>query len=109
MILRTLFLLLLVFDGHAWISSIPCSTTRMSHLLAHGDNLEKITVSPPLGYTLKPRNPYDVHVYYDTQERFEQALKLREEMKVSFPWMRFYDPKKTPIGPHPVPMWVADF
>jgi aromatic ring-cleaving dioxygenase len=109
MILRSLFLLLLVIDGHAWISSIPCHTTRMSHLLAHDDGFEKTTASSSSGYTLKPRNPYDVHVYYDTQEQFEQALELREKMKVKFPWMRFYNPKTTPIGPHPIPMWEADF
>jgi aromatic ring-cleaving dioxygenase len=110
MILCTLFFLLLVFNGHAWIPSRTSSATRISHLLAHGDDLKK-TPSASLGYsyTLKPRNPYDVHVYYDTPEQFQQALKLREEMKVVFPWMRFYNPKSTPIGPHPVPMWEADF
>jgi DOPA 4,5-dioxygenase len=30
-------------------------------------------------------------------------------MKQEFTWMRFYSPKDRPIGPHPVPMWEADF
>lgn len=62
-----------------------------------------------LGYTLKERNPYDVHVYYDTDEKEKEALQLRESMKERFTWMRFYNPKGRPIGPHPVPMWEADF
>ena len=31
------------------------------------------------------------------------------KMKQKFPWMRFYTPKDKPIGPHPLPMWEADF
>jgi aromatic ring-cleaving dioxygenase len=63
----------------------------------------------PHAYTLKERNPYDVHVYYDGQEEQENAMILREKMMLDFPWMRFYPPKGFPIGPHPVPMWEADF
>ena len=60
-------------------------------------------------YTLKKRNPYDVHVYYDGQEERQAAMDLREKMQEKFQWMRFYTPKDRPIGPHPVPMWEADF
>lgn len=63
----------------------------------------------PHAYTLKERNPYDVHVYYDGQEEQENAMILREKMKQEFPWMRFYPPKGFSIGPHPIPMWEADF
>mmetsp|Transcript_23645 Transcript_23645/g.35050 ORF Transcript_23645/g.35050 Transcript_23645/m.35050 type:complete len:195 (-) Transcript_23645:71-655(-) len=63
----------------------------------------------PHTYTLKERNPYDVHVYYDGQEERENAMNLRERMKQEFPWMRFYSEKDRPIGPHPIPMWEADF
>jgi aromatic ring-cleaving dioxygenase len=64
-------------------------------------------------YTLKERNPYDVHVYYDDDDnntpQRDAAMALREKMRQEFPWMRFYAPKGRPIGPHPVPMWEADF
>ena len=63
----------------------------------------------PTSYVLKQRNPYDVHVYYGTPEEQEAAMELRQEMQTAFPWMRFYDPKEVPIGPHPLPMWEADF
>ena len=59
-------------------------------------------------YALRERSPYDVHVYYDAASR-TAALDMREEMKTAFPWMRFYGPKDRPIGPHPSPMWEADF
>jgi aromatic ring-cleaving dioxygenase len=60
-------------------------------------------------YTLKHRNPYDVHVYYSDAESRARAMELRERMQVVFPWMRFHRPFDRPIGPHPVPMWEADF
>lgn len=61
-------------------------------------------------FTLKKRNPYDVHVYYDgSSNQREKAMLLRSKMKQQFPWMRFYKPKDRPIGPHPLPMWEADF
>ena len=60
-------------------------------------------------YSLKERNPYDVHVYYDGPEERERAMNLREKMQQEFNWMRFYSPKDRPIGPHPIPMWEADF
>ena len=70
-----------------------------------------------LSFTLKKRNPYDVHVYYNTdngsdsnaQEEKERAMDLRSKMRQEFPWMNFYDPKDQPVGPHPFPMWEADF
>lgn len=59
---------------------------------------------------LKERNPYDVHVYYKTAAERETAIELRQKMHSAFgEWMRFYAPKDRPIGPHPVPMWEADF
>ncbi len=60
-------------------------------------------------YTLKHRNPYDVHVYYDDEESRARAMELRDRMQVKFPWMRFHRPFGRPIGPHPIPMWEADF
>ncbi len=63
----------------------------------------------PHSYVLKERNPYDVHVYYGNAEEQEAAMELRQKMMEAFPWMRFYGPKGFPIGPHPVPMWEADF
>ena len=63
----------------------------------------------PLPFTMKQRNPYDVHVYYDGPDEREEAMALREKMQEKFRWMRFYSPKDRPIGPHPVPMWEADF
>ena len=67
---------------------------------------------PIPSFTLKQRNPYDVHVYYDgnnEQERAE-AMELRNKMQQKFAhFMRFYPPKDRPIGPHPKPMWEADF
>jgi len=59
---------------------------------------------------LKERNPYDVHVYYCDADEREAALELRQKMHRAFgDWMRFYPPKDRPIGPHPLPMWEADF
>ena len=59
---------------------------------------------------LKERNPYDVHVYYSTAEERKAAMELRTKMHQRFgDRMRFYPPKDRPIGPHPVPMWEADF
>mmetsp|Transcript_20023 Transcript_20023/g.29044 ORF Transcript_20023/g.29044 Transcript_20023/m.29044 type:complete len:201 (-) Transcript_20023:62-664(-) len=60
-------------------------------------------------FTLKQRNPYDVHVYYSGPNERDEAMKLREKMQEKFKWMRFYSPKDRPIGPHPIPMWEADF
>ena len=114
MIPRCLSFLLLLCSIDAWVTSTYNSvgTGRLLVPFATAGDLEaETTPSPPLqlGYTLKVRNPYDVHVYYETQEQFEQALKLREKMNSEFPWMRFYNPKAVPIGPHPLPMWEADF
>ena len=30
-------------------------------------------------------------------------------MQIQFPWMRFHRVWDRPIGPHPQPMWEADF
>ena len=60
-------------------------------------------------YTLRERNPYDVHVYYSDAASKAEALALRERMQAAFPWMRFHSPKDRPIGPHPCPMWECDF
>lgn len=60
-------------------------------------------------YVLRQGNPYDVHVYYGTLEEQEAAMELRGKMKIAFPWMVFSKPWDRPIGPHPVPMWEADF
>ena len=70
---------------------------------------EEVNDELPHTYTLQERNPYDVHVYYDGPEEREKAMDLRDKMKQEFTWMRFYSPKDRPIGPHPVPMWEADF
>ena len=63
------------------------------------------------GYTfeLRDRNPFDVHVYYSDDATRERAMVMRGRMQAAFPWMRFYSPKGRPIGPHPSPMWEADF
>jgi aromatic ring-cleaving dioxygenase len=59
---------------------------------------------------LKERNPYDVHVYYNGPDERNAAMELRQKMEDEFgDWMRFYNPKDRPIGPHPRPMWEADF
>lgn len=81
-----------------------------SSFLLHS-SLSKDAPSPrhPDSYTLKDRNPFDVHVYYNTSEERLEAIILRDEMQQNFPWMRFYNLKERPIGPHPLPMWEADF
>eukprot|EP01121_Diplochlamys_sp_Union-15-3_P010369 TRINITY_DN2900_c0_g5_i1.p1 TRINITY_DN2900_c0_g5~~TRINITY_DN2900_c0_g5_i1.p1 ORF type:complete len:128 (+),score=3.62 TRINITY_DN2900_c0_g5_i1:41-424(+) len=56
----------------------------------------------------KPHNPFDIHVYFDNDSK-EFALKLRTELKEKFPWLRFMPVKFERIGPHPLPMWEADF
>jgi len=89
---------------------------RQSHL-CHSDVRKQTPPPPPpppseptnFTYTLKKRNPYDVHVYYADQPQREEATVLRETMERTFPWMNFYRPKNGPIGPHPIPMWEADF
>lgn len=73
------------------------------------DQLNSDNRSISQSFTLKERNPYDVHVYYDGPSERQAALELREKMYKEFTWMRFYNPKDRPIGPHPVPMWEADF
>ena len=55
------------------------------------------------------RSPFDVHVYFSSDDERAHALTMREKMQARFPWMRYYGPKDRPIGPHPVPMWEADF
>mmetsp|Transcript_34479 Transcript_34479/g.51681 ORF Transcript_34479/g.51681 Transcript_34479/m.51681 type:complete len:188 (-) Transcript_34479:452-1015(-) len=75
--------------------------------LENGDAATQTNSQP--SFTLKQRNPYDVHVYYSGSNQREKAMLLRSKMKQQFPWMRFYEPKDVPIGPHPLPMWEADF
>mmetsp|Transcript_284 Transcript_284/g.551 ORF Transcript_284/g.551 Transcript_284/m.551 type:complete len:186 (-) Transcript_284:1507-2064(-) len=75
--------------------------------LENGEEATQIDSQP--SFTLKKRNPYDVHVYYNGSNQREKAMLLRSKMKQQFPWMRFYEPKDRPIGPHPLPMWEADF
>lgn len=78
-------------------------------LVTEGEGLAEVNVGKRVqSYTLRNRNPFDVHVYYNDQSR-EEAMLLREKMSLQFPWMRFHSPKDRPIGPHPVPMWEADF
>mmetsp|Transcript_29738 Transcript_29738/g.64045 ORF Transcript_29738/g.64045 Transcript_29738/m.64045 type:complete len:146 (+) Transcript_29738:848-1285(+) len=60
-------------------------------------------------FKLKERNPYDVHVYYNGPHERSDAMELRKDMQLEFPWMRFFPYRDRPIGPHPVPMWEADF
>lgn len=62
------------------------------------------------GYELRSgRSPFDVHVYFSSADERAHALGMRDKMQNAFPWMRYYEPKDRPIGPHPVPMWEADF
>eukprot|EP01120_Amphizonella_sp_Union-15-10_P001915 TRINITY_DN12061_c0_g1_i1.p1 TRINITY_DN12061_c0_g1~~TRINITY_DN12061_c0_g1_i1.p1 ORF type:complete len:134 (+),score=21.73 TRINITY_DN12061_c0_g1_i1:90-491(+) len=58
----------------------------------------------------KPKkiNRFDIHFYY-TKETQSSALKIREELKQRFPWLRFFNPHNQAMGPHPQPMWEADF
>lgn len=111
-------------------SNVPTTnsprTTFSKITLCPDDNVETTTTKttptpvPPsssscsssssLGYALRKRNPYDVHVYYADDAQRDEALRLREKMSRRFSsWMRFYEPKSAPLGPHPVPMWEADF
>jgi len=75
------------------------------------DNVIEPTMSTSSNsYVLQERNPYDVHVYYNGPDQRIQAMELRQKMHTAFgDWMRFYNPKDRPIGPHPLPMWEADF
>lgn len=76
----------------------------------NGDGDEDDDDAPPRSYELKKRNPYDVHVYYDGAAERAAAMELRSKLMAEFgDWMRFYPPRGVPIGPHPVPMWEADF
>ncbi len=101
------------------ISPVALSkTATTSNTLAHNDNGHHynndnddpdITNNSQPSFMLKQRNPYDVHVYYNGSNGREKAMLLRNKMQQQFPWMRFYQPKDVPIGPHPLPMWEADF
>ena len=62
----------------------------------------------PSTFTLLDRNPFDVHVYFDGGTH-DAALALRDRMQLAFPWMRFHRVHERCIGPHPSPMWEADF
>ena len=75
-----------------------------------------------------------MHVYFSDDAERAAAMELREKLQARFGgWMRFYAPKDRPIGaaaardastrveeanargkrpltgPHPLPMWEADF
>jgi len=63
----------------------------------------------PSSYVLMEPNPYDVHVYYESVEEREAAMELRQKMIAAFDWMKFHNPVDRPRGPHPIPMWAADF
>jgi aromatic ring-cleaving dioxygenase len=89
----------------------PMSTMGMASDNSSGSPTDNQETQQQHAYTLKERNPYDVHVYYnndDTPQR-DAAMALRETLQQQFPWMRFYPPRGRPIGPHPIPMWEADF
>ena len=59
---------------------------------------------------LQEGNPYDVHVYYGNAKERQAAMELRKRMQRQFgEWMIFHNPHDRPIGPHPIPMWEADF
>lgn len=88
-------------------SNVSVAKRQTIFSLAH--NVDDGDDNKTPSFTLKQRNPYDVHVYYYNSSEREKAMLLREKMKQKFPWMRFYTPKDKPIGPHPLPMWEADF
>eukprot|EP00457_Paulinella_chromatophora_P008532 gb/GEZN01008568.1/.p1 GENE.gb/GEZN01008568.1/~~gb/GEZN01008568.1/.p1 ORF type:complete len:355 (-),score=51.68 gb/GEZN01008568.1/:322-1386(-) len=73
----------------------------------------KASANSPMGGTggetpVARKNKYDVHIYFNAFTR-DAAMDVRAKMKVQFPWLRFFDPKDQPIGPHPSPMWECDF
>mmetsp|Transcript_17172 Transcript_17172/g.26017 ORF Transcript_17172/g.26017 Transcript_17172/m.26017 type:complete len:191 (-) Transcript_17172:403-975(-) len=88
-------------------SSYSSANVKLSKLKAVTKSQNDHGNSP--AFTLKKGNPYDVHVYYSNEDQRREAMELRDKMKETFQWMRFYSPKDRPIGPHPVPMWEADF
>lgn len=96
------------------ISPAASKTVALAHNDGHihhnndNDDPDQTNNSQP-SFILKQRNPYDVHVYYNGSDEREKAMLLRNKMQQQFPWMRFYQPKDMPIGPHPLPMWEADF
>eukprot|EP00592_Proboscia_alata_P010342 CAMPEP_0194358352 /NCGR_PEP_ID=MMETSP0174-20130528/5587_1 /TAXON_ID=216777 /ORGANISM="Proboscia alata, Strain PI-D3" /LENGTH=159 /DNA_ID=CAMNT_0039128641 /DNA_START=140 /DNA_END=619 /DNA_ORIENTATION=+ len=98
--------------GRRWLCG-NSNSNRMPNIMRF---VSATSESPPADhpitvqdYTVKERNPYDVHVYYSDDSALEKAMELREKMQRQFPWMNFYNPKGRPIGPHPLPMWEADF
>ena|SRR3990170_4455679 len=55
-------------------------------------------------------NPYDIHFYFEnTETSITNSLEIRQELKDEFPYLNFYQPHLKKIGPHPQPMWEADF
>eukprot|EP01130_Rhizamoeba_saxonica_P002719 TRINITY_DN12480_c0_g1_i1.p1 TRINITY_DN12480_c0_g1~~TRINITY_DN12480_c0_g1_i1.p1 ORF type:complete len:127 (+),score=25.40 TRINITY_DN12480_c0_g1_i1:1-381(+) len=56
----------------------------------------------------KQPNSHDVHFYF-TQETHQSAMTVRTNLKTEFPILTFYQPSDGPLGPHPIPMWEADF
>jgi aromatic ring-cleaving dioxygenase len=121
-----LVLLLLANDLNAFVIVHVFATQQSSPVLSFSGQRERSLKPLPFlqrsnklhatddrglefGYTLKERNPFDVHVYYAIPDQQPKALALREKMQRRFAWMRFYEPRNRPIGPHPIPMWEADF
>ena len=90
--------------------SLETSTEEDGKSNDNGNDNEPTMSTSSNSYVLQERNPYDVHVYYNGPDQRIQAMELRQKMHTAFgDWMRFYNPKDRPIGPHPLPMWEADF
>ncbi len=53
---------------------------------------------------------FDAHIYFSIEE-LEKAQKLRDQMKSHFAGVTFFvgDMIDVPIGPHPTPMFEANF
>ena len=50
-----------------------------------------------------------MHVYYDDEESRARAMELRDKMRSRAVDALPHRPFDRPIGPHPAPMWEADF
>lgn len=116
-LLITLIVTIIILEGSSAVAFLPQTEMRRPSLslfrLNNNAARAAATAAPAstqkLAYTLKERNPYDVHVYFADEAQREEALELRQKMSERFSWMRFYKPKNGPLGPHPIPMWEADF
>ena len=105
--------LLLVYsrsEGGRWVAAPLGIAAFTRPALSQRRSFVSMTRAIPLkDYNLKARNPFDVHVYFDDDESRKAAIALRARMQEAFPWMRFYRVHDRCIGPHPSPMWEADF